>query len=133
VDARGVLSSVSASDRTIVLSSPSAEFYVPEGTRVALDGAASGLSELSSLKGQKISLSAFAGGDGSVMVQSAPAVLHGTVRNIWDYGRYDAVSIELENGIRVTLVTGADSDVPGIRRNHSYDFISDGILILEMR
>ena len=129
----GTLSELSAEQGIIRLSFQSVSLYVADGARVALDGTAAKLSDISALSGSKITVSAYVGGENSVVIQSRPVVQHGTVKGVESERGRDVISMELENGIRITLVTDGDSDVPTIRRNRSYDFISDGILILEMR
>ncbi|MBQ4371487.1 MAG: S-layer homology domain-containing protein, partial [Firmicutes bacterium] len=137
---RAALASADAAAGTLSFSSPDAVYRLAEGARIALDGEAAELGALSGLEGKTLNVFAYAGGEDSVSIQSVPRVLSASLRGYSEReygagrGSYTLLTLELDNGIRANYIVDGDSDAPSsLRRNRSYTFISDGILILEMR
>ncbi len=141
ISLRAALASADAAAGTLSFSSPDAVYRLAEGARIALDGEAAELGALSGLEGKTLNVFAYAGGEDSVSIQSVPRVLSASLRGysereyaVSGRGSYTLLTLELDNGIRANYIVDGDSDAPSsLRRNRSYTFISDGILILEMR
>jgi hypothetical protein len=141
ISLRAALASADTAAGTLSFSSPDAVYRLAEGARIALDGEAAELGALSGLEGKTLNVFAYAGGEDSVSIQSVPRVLSASLRGysereyaVSGRGSYTLLTLELDNGIRANYIVDGDSDAPSsLRRNRSYTFISDGILILEMR
>ena len=130
-----------AESGALSFSSPARRFRLSDGARIALDGEAADLSGLGDACGKVLNVFCFAGGEDTVCFQSVPKVLSASLRSWTELedaalrgGSGTLLCLELDNGIRVNYIIDGDSDAPSsLRRNRSYDLISDGMLILEMR
>ncbi len=135
VEISGTVSIVNTTRRTIAVSSSAGTktLHIKDGATIFLDGEAADISALSGLVDEEVSFSCVIGGADSVIVQTCPTAISGTVEEIRTLDDCSVVTIALRGGRTASYIYDADvvqGDIPSA--GQSVEFISDGCQLLEI-
>lgn len=128
----GTVTAVNADRRTIALSCADQTYTlrVSDTAVILLDGAQASFGDLAALNGRKITVSGIAGTD-SVIVQTGPRMLTGTVESIEAMKDYSLVKIKTSSGAVACYAVKDASMISLLSAGRSISYISDGALLLE--
>ncbi len=127
---RGPLSGFSAEKRSFKLGDLTVTLR--EDAVLLIDGRAAELSDIAALSGKNVTVSALAGAEKVVMLQTAPVLLEGTIEEFVSTGDYVVLGVSLDSGIKAGFCLTSDTKkFKSLREGAKVRLIADGALLLE--
>lgn len=133
VDVYGVVGDSGTSNITLYMNVGGARkaVYLDPSAKIILNGAESTIQAVKALKGKTAIISTVIGKD-SVIVQTKPVVMNGTVQSIQDAGSYKIVDIRIGSTVASFIYDSNTHCTTNLQKGISIKFISDGSNLLEI-
>lgn len=130
----GSIETVNTQRRTVLLRSEGKAYTlrIAEDAVIMLDGKKTDITALSLMRGTSLSFSCIAGASNTVLLQTKPSLMSGTVESLTNYKDFVLVNLKDENNILISLAADSSS-VKDLYAGRSISYISDGAQLISWK
>lgn len=130
----GKIETVNTQRRTLLLKSDGKSYTLrlADGAVILLDGKQIDITALSLMRDSYASFSCIAGAADTVLIQTKPSLLNGTVESLTNYKDFVLVNIKDENNIQISLAADSSS-AKDLYAGRSISYISDGAQLVSWK
>ena len=130
----GSIETVNTQRRTVLLRSggKAVTLRISDDAVILLDGQKTDITALSLMRGISASFSSVAGAAETVIIQTKPSALKGTVESVTSFEDFVLVNLRDENNIQISLAADSSS-ASDLYAGRSISYISDGAQLLSWK